>query len=194
MVDVTTPVEGAPSWLKSERFTISAEVPGNASQEVMMGPMMRSLLEDRFRLKLHIDSKKVPAYNLVVAKGGPKLPQTDNSFCRRMDPNNRGQRIGPQDAPNCTMQFKGISMADFVGLLRPFMDRPIVDRTRISGNFDIQMVWVPDNPNLFPNAPAQPDVPSIPVALKEQLGLELVPGKGSQQTIVIDHIEEPTPN
>jgi len=194
MVDITTPVEGAPSWLKAERFTINAEVPGNASQEMMMGPMMQSLLEDRFRLKLHIDSKEVPAYNLVVAKGGPKLPQTDNSFCRRMDPNNRGQRIGPQNAPNCTMQFKGISMADFVGLLRPFMDRPIIDRTRISGKFDIQMVWVPDNPNLFPNAPDQPDVPSIPVALKEQLGLELVPAKGFQQTIVIDHIEKPTPN
>jgi bla regulator protein blaR1 len=62
MVDITTPVEGAPSWLKSERFTISAEVPGNASQEMMMGPMMQSLLEDRFRLKLHIESKEVPAY------------------------------------------------------------------------------------------------------------------------------------
>ena len=79
-------------------------------------------------------------------------------------------------------------------LLRPFMDHPIVDRTRVAGNFDIQMVWVPDNPNLFPNTPEQPDLPSIPVALKEQLGLELVPGKGSQGSIVIDHIEEPTPN
>jgi len=78
-------------------------------------------------------------------------------------------------------------------MLGPTMNRPIVDKTGIKGRFDIQMVWALD-PNEFAGRQQQPDLPPLPVALKEQLGLELVPSKGSQQTIVIDHIEEPTPN
>jgi bla regulator protein BlaR1 len=192
-----TTIMGAPSWLNSERFTISAEVPTPASKAMMMGPMMQSLLEERFHLKLHIENKDVPTYDLVVAKGGPKLPQTDTSFCRRMDPKNRGQRTGPPNAPNCTMQMTDLSMGNLALLLPPVlgptMNRPIVDKTGIKGRFDVQMVWALD-PDRFAGLQQQPDLPSLPVALKEQLGLELVPAKGPEQTIVIDHIEQPTPN
>jgi len=183
--------------MNSERFTISAEVPTPASKEMMMGPMMQPLLEDRFKLKIHIESRDVPAYDLVLAKGGPKLPQTDTSFCSRIAPNHGGQGTGPPNAPNCTMQMRDLSMENLALLLRPMlgptMNRPIVDKTGIKGRFDIQMVWALD-PNEFAGRQQQPDLPPLPVALKEQLGLELVPSKGSQQTIVIDHIEEPTPN
>jgi len=196
---LSTSIEGAPSWVNSERFTISAEVPGDASREMMMGPMMQSLLEDRFQLKLHTETRSVSGYDLTVAKGGPKLPQKDSDVaCRRMDPNNRGQRIGPAQEPDCTMQFKAITMEDFAQLLRmdpSGLDHPVVDKTGIKGTFEIAMVWKLDPSNFPLGVPEQPaDTPDLFTALKDQVGLQLVPAKEPKTVLVVDHIEEPTAN
>jgi uncharacterized protein (TIGR03435 family) len=181
------PIEGLPSWASSERFTVSAEVPGDASKELMMGPMMQSLLEDRFNLKIHTETRDVPAYDLTVAKGGPKLPQADETVCRAPDPDHPGQRLGPASLPNCNINAESVNMANFANLLRLAVDRPIVDKTGLEGTFAIHMVFSPD-------LPGDSDLPTILDAMKEQLGLELVPAKGKVKALVVDHIEEPTPN
>jgi uncharacterized protein (TIGR03435 family) len=194
-VGIFTPIEGGPSWLDSERFTISAEVPGDASQPMMMGPMMQSLLEDRFQLKIHSETREVSVYDLTVAKGGPKLPETDpETVCRNWyDPKTPPRK--PGDPPDCTMDTGSISMSDFSEMLRLPMGRPVIDKTGITGSFAIRMTFGPP-----PGTPegvawqAGPDAPSIFTAMKEQLGLELVPAKGPDKVLVIDHIEEPSAN
>lgn len=197
MSSLMTPIEGLPSWGNSERFTISAEVPGDAGKEMMMGPMMQSLLEDRFHLRIHVDNREVPAYDLIVAKGGLKLPQNE-PVCRAIDANHPGQRLGPENLPNCTMQMRSLSMADFATLLRgPLgVNRPVIDRTELKGTFEIHMAWTINRDNLPQggNLPDDASLPTIFDALKEQLGLELVPTKGIDRVLVVDHIEEPTPN
>lgn len=176
-------IEGLPPWGSSERFTISAEVPGDASQEMMMGPMMQSLLEDRFKLKIHAESREVPVYDLTVAKGGLKLPQMNpDAVCR----NGFGK---PWDPSNCTMVTAPTAISDFAtNLPMDIVGRPVIDKTGVTGTYIIRMV------SSWPGMPQTADEPSIFTALKEQLGLELTPSKGPQSTIVIDHIEEPTPN
>jgi bla regulator protein blaR1 len=198
-----TTIDGLPDWGKTLRFTIETEVTGDASRDMMMGPMMQSLLEDRFRLKLHVITKAVPGYDLLVAKGGPKLPQSDKSFCRGWPAPKPGGTASPEpepgDGPRCTMQFRGVSTADLARLLAvPFgADRPIVDKTGISGRYDVRMLWAVDQARFGPPAggPVDPSgLPTIFEAVKEQLGLELVPSKGSAKELVIDYIEEPSPN
>jgi uncharacterized protein (TIGR03435 family) len=191
---ITSPIESEPDWVKTQDFTISAEVPGGASEAMMLGPMMQSLLEDRFNLKIHSETRELTVYNLVVAKGGPKLPQTDTSSCRAMGPNR--ERIGPSNAPDCVMQLNGQSMAELAELLSgPFRaGRPVIDKTRITGTFKIQLLYARDA-SQFPNLPPEnADTPTILEAVKGQLGLELVPARGPDKILVIDHIEEPSPN
>jgi uncharacterized protein (TIGR03435 family) len=193
---LSTPIEGGPPWVKSERFTISAEVPSGASKEMMMGPMMQTLLEDRFQLKIRAGTREVPVYELTVAKGGPKLGHPDAVICRHVDPKNpSGPLLGPEQAPDCTMQLKSISMAELSQLLHgPLgVDRPVIDKTGISGKFEVRLLYTPDQITL-PNASADSDIPTIFTALQEQLGLKLVPAKGADKFLVIDHIEEPSPN
>jgi uncharacterized protein (TIGR03435 family) len=147
------------------------------------------LLADRFQLKVHRETKTMPIYSLVVAKGGPKL--------RTPDPEQRGGvRYGNQIvghkydirmlAPNLTGE----------------LNMPVVDNTGLTGIYDIDLKWTPDpsrpdfgdvhNPADLP-AP-DPNRPEIFTAIKEQLGLELKAEKGPVDVIVIDPIERPTPN
>jgi len=71
------PVEGGPDWIRSEYYTIDAKAEGTPSVEMMQGPMLQAVLEDRFHLKVRRDTRPVPAYELTVAKGGPKLRPFD---------------------------------------------------------------------------------------------------------------------
>ena len=75
------PIEGGPSWIDSERYTINAEAEGSPSAAVMKGPMLQSLLAERFQLKTHMESREGPAYALIVAKVGPKLKPWHEGSC-----------------------------------------------------------------------------------------------------------------
>ena len=68
---------GGPGWIRNDRYDIEAKPEGTPSREMMSGPMMQALLEDRFKLKIHREVKEVPVYDLVIAKGGPKVPKVD---------------------------------------------------------------------------------------------------------------------
>ncbi len=82
------PIEGGPNWLDSDRFDISAKADGRFSQAMMNGPMLQALLEDRFKLKLHRESRVVSVYALTVAKVGPKLHPLKKVGCASLDPEN----------------------------------------------------------------------------------------------------------
>src|SRR5580658_4715292 len=80
-VDGSAPISGGPSWINSERYDVNAKGEGNADPEMMLGPMMQALLEDRFKLKMRRETREVSVYDLTVAKNGPKLKPSKEGIC-----------------------------------------------------------------------------------------------------------------
>ncbi len=218
------PISGGPGWLDSDHYDITAKAEGNPPLETMMGPMLQSLLEDRFKLKLHRETREVPVYALTVAKAGLKLKPLDKPDC---DPPDLTRILAPpapgQQPPNfCgaarfgrngailtlnihTMSLKEFSQYISRGPLGPQLDRPVIDKTGIDGIFDFHLEFAPDQNTpgflLQLRRPVQNGVPSdepvgpsIFTALQEQLGLKLDPTKGPGDFLVIDHVEKPSEN
>jgi bla regulator protein blaR1 len=201
------PIEGGPSWINSERFTITAKAESNASPGMMQGPMLQALLEDRFKLKAHFEMKQEqPAYALTVAKGGPKLKPFVEGSCTRRD----NILLTPQPGDclrknsfnegNIVIDEQGITIEEFryIYLRRsPFngIDRPVVDRTGLTGRYDIHLENALSTPPALRQANGDdkaPTGPSLFTALQEQLGLKLEPIKAPKNFLVIDHIERPS--
>jgi uncharacterized protein (TIGR03435 family) len=167
-------ISGGPTWLGSEQYDIVAKPEGDASGEKILA-MARSLLAERFDLTVHRESKEMPVFVLMPAKGGPKLQPSAG----KGGPEVRGGR-GRLVAKHVTMEMIAAQMAARV------LDRPVLDRTAIAGEFDITLEWTPDGSS---------DVgPSIFTALQEQLGLKLETQKGFVDVLVVDHVEKPSAN
>jgi hypothetical protein len=173
-----TQVLGGPKWIDSERYEILAKASGNPPTAVLLGPMLRALLEDRFHLKVHRETKEGRIYKLTVARNGPKLQ--------------------PSNAPDA------YSMADFAARLSTVLEGEVTDTTGITGRFDIQRQVDPTllTPRFVAGRDQSPgtafddntDRPSIFTVLQQQLGLKLDAGRGPVTTIVVDQIEHPTEN
>ena len=204
------PIEGGPDWIHSETFEIDAKSDAHPSTLMMQGPMMQSVLEDRFKLKIHRETRQGRVYELALGKGSPKLkpfqegsckpvaagrplPQlaTNERYCRNM--------VNPQGA----VDMEGGALSALAGLLGMAMDRPVIDKTGITDQFEIHLVFSPEDSaapgpaTADPGAPAAvraPDAPGIFQAIQEQLGLRLLPAKGPVDVLVIDHIERPSEN
>jgi len=214
---IRPPHIGDPSWFESDKYMLNAKAEGNASQEMMRGPMLQALLEERFKLKVHWEAKEVPVYNLTVAKGGPKLQQFKEGSCFLMDPR-QGPPATPNPGPWCSnrisrkgstavVDWRGLSLDLFARqVLIGVVDRPVIDKTGIAGKFTFHLEFSPDQatPALLPGGaldngqagPATDPVGGRTVfsAIQEQLGLKLVPAKGPRDFLVIDHVERPSEN
>ncbi len=208
------PVTGGPAWIDSDRYTIDARSDGQATRAMMQGPMMQTLLEDRFKLKTHRETREMPVYLLTVARGGPKLQPSQQGSCTPLDfehpppPPEPGQPFprvcGGAQLTNHGLDMYGTTMAEFC---RPFLsdrlDRDVVDRTGIAGRFNIHLDLsgadlghsaAPVDP-AAPVSPADPS--SIFAAIKsavQKVGLKLEPAKGFGEFLVIDHVEKPSAN
>ena len=200
---------GAPDWVATERFDITAkaaaDVPptpiGQTSPEALM---LRSLLEDRFRLSAHRETRDLPIYALVLARAdrrlGPRLRQTTSDYCARLlaGAGKAGDTPIPPGGPVCGMRPGGtrneitagaIPMNEFARFLNVNVGRTVVDRTGLTGVWDFDLKWSP------PNAPnPDPDRPSIFTALQEQLGLRLDATTGPVEVLVIDRVERLIPD
>jgi uncharacterized protein (TIGR03435 family) len=210
-------VTGGPAWMDSARYDIIAKPAGNPLRSEMYGPMLQSLLEDRFKLKVHRETKEGRVYLLTLAKNGPKLRATKEGTCVLADINHPPEaggahipvcgkpRIG-SGGPVVTVDIPGATIANLCAQLGMVMDREVMDRTGIAGRFDIHFEATPaDLQRKFVAgrtierqdqvAGDDPDSgPSISAALEQQLGLKLDTGSGPVQAIVVDHIERPTGN
>jgi uncharacterized protein (TIGR03435 family) len=187
-------LSGGPGWINSEKFDIAAKLEGGASsQQVLL--MMQTLLEERFKLRLHRETKEHSVYTLVPAKSGIKLRAStaDCEALAREDPPGQPSRRQCGAWFRGSTQFTGtkISMTEFVEDLANLLERPVVDKTGFTENFDVTLQWTPDE-----QPPENSDAPSpaIFTALQEQLGLKLESGKSPVETLVIDHIEKPDAN
>jgi uncharacterized protein (TIGR03435 family) len=137
--------------------------------------MMQKLLEERLHLAVHRETKMLDGYALIAAKGGPKLPPPTQSA------------TGPSIFPNAILAHRN-SVEMLAHLLILPLGRPVVDKTGISGDFDISLKYAQ-------LTDTDSDQPSIFVAIKEQLGLQLDPQKVPVEMIVVDKIDKvPTEN
>ena len=161
-------------WLGPERYDVVAKAEDGVrlTQEGLQ-PRLRQLLEERFKLALHRETKDVPGFTLVVAKGGPKLRR---SF---------GDQAPPLIYPGGLRSGSWSMEALAWGLSRP-LRQPVVDKTAIEGTFDIELNYARDGDTDSP-------LPSIFTALQEQLGLRLESGKSPVEILVIDHLEKVPP-
>ena len=185
-------ISGGPGWVNSDRFDIDARAahvsasensPANAQQ---MRERIKSLLAERFRLTIHPESKKQNVYALFVGKRGPKLHEaaagSDPMICKR----------------GTSIIGEGVGMQMLVLNLANSLDRPVLDKTGLTGRYDFKLEWTPEAPGAAsgaenPTSP-QPNGPSLFAALQEQLGLRLEPQKAPAETLVIDHVVRPSEN
>jgi uncharacterized protein (TIGR03435 family) len=177
-------IVGDPGWARSEYYDIEAKIAGDRTvtyQEVR--PAIQNLLADRFQLKLHRDTRDVPAFALVPAKNGPRLkPSALDAVSKTILP--------ATQAPTKRAVSPKITMTRLALILSSYAGRPVVDMTGIEGNFDVTLEWAVDDG--VPDASA--DAPSLFTALQEQLGLRLEPHKLPMEVLVIDQAERPAEN
>jgi uncharacterized protein (TIGR03435 family) len=184
-----------PEWVLTDRFDIQARASGKPTK-AQMRLMMQSLLADRFKLAIHFETREVPVFALVLAKPGntgPQLrPHSDEPPCSSASP------CGFDSLPNPPGQFRigarNVTMGFIANVLATSeLGRPVLDQTKLTGNFDFTLEWTP-------NIPASPDFvpdqsgPTYIEALKEQLGLKLESTRGRIQVPVIDRVERPDEN
>ncbi len=209
-------LSGDPPWIDSDHYDIQAKTDGNTSVQEMEGPMLQALLEDRFKMKIHRETRQLPVYELKVAKGGAKLQPAKEGSCTpylvelpppasapgASRPTYCGARIAVEGL-NRTLDGKGVSMEVLAtNLSRTYnsvLGRNVIDETGLTGTFDIRLKWAIEPLSSGPPAPgsapaAEPTAPSVFTALQEQLGLKLEAAKGPVEVLVIDHIEKPTEN
>jgi uncharacterized protein (TIGR03435 family) len=200
-------VEGGPKWIDSERYNIKAKAEGVSSQVIMHGPMLQALLEDRFQVRVHHETRKVPVYILSIAKGGPKLQPFKEGTCNPYDiaatfpppppPENPCRVRSSMNQGVLTVDTEGTTLDEFARFTLGVMDRPVIDRTGIRGRFNLHLEYTPDQASSAgrPVAPAiaEQSGPSIFRAV-QRLGLKLEPGKGPGDYLVIDRAEKPSEN
>ena len=186
-------VSGGPAWLESDRYDIVAVTPGEVQPtrgEQMA--MLRSLLAERFKLSFHREQKDFPIYVLEVAKNGPRLK---SSMAASDQPAALISTVYPQ---RIVLPARNATMAEFTSLLqRAVLDRPVVDKTGLSGRYDFDLQWAPDETQFGGEVPvASSEAPSPPLfsALQEQLGLRLTATRGPVEAMVVDKAERPSSN
>jgi len=196
-------ISGAPNWVGVERWDIEAKTNGEVKTDAVQGrlplaqseALLRQLIEDRFQLKTRRETKKMPIYALMAAKSGLKLKPH--------------ARDATGSKPLVSFGFGSASFADsslagLAGQLTLYLDRPVLDRTGIQGDYDFTLKWTPAPDESSPQAMGLPpraeppgadsNGPSIFTALQEQLGLKLKATKGPVDILVIDRVERPSEN
>jgi uncharacterized protein (TIGR03435 family) len=187
----------APGWTGSDRWDISAVsegLPERVPPETLR-PMLLQLLKDRFQLKMHDETRELPVYNLVVAKGGQKLKPNEEA---------EGKRQQMMSSGRGKLAAQGMSVAALAQMLGQTLGRDVTDKTGLKGNYDFELSWTPEPGQggaMFGGPPA-PDAappvdtsgPSIFTALQEQLGLRLEASKGPVKVYVVDSITKPGEN
>ena len=190
-------VSGGPDWVSTATWVVSAkdDTPGpefskssRAELQAQFDKRMqqvRSLLMDRFQLKCHVTAKELPVYELVQAKGGAKLKPTTAEPSKQNSDSSDSRGLQMHNAA------VGVTSARIASLLTNEVDRMVVDKTGLTGSYDLTLDWVHDAPAGSTDAPTGP---TIFTALEEQLGLKLVPAKGPVPVLTIDSVEKPSEN
>lgn len=221
---------GGPDWLTTDRWDIQLRADGPVTPP-QANLLMQKMLADRFKLGVHRETRELPVFELRLArsdgKPGPELkpaavdcgaqgrgrvgaPPPPPAGAGPGAAAGRGPALGGGCMLMMTMgsvQVAGQPLTALTTFLSGQLGRPVIDKTGLSGAFDLKLSWTPDGAgragggpplNLPPGAPAPPPIdpngPSIFTALQEQLGLKLEPSRGPVEVLVIDSVQHPTEN
>ena len=194
-----TRIVGGPAWLGSTKFDINAKADPSVDDQMrglsseagrlQKQKMLQALLADRFQLKLHQETRELPIYALVLAKGGPKFQPSQIN----------GTTV---DSRRGEISVKGSddTIALLADALARSLDRVVVNESGIHGRFELDLKWSPDpgtaglGPSGSGASAADPALPSIFTAIQEQLGLKLEPKKGPVSVLVLDRLDLPSEN
>ena len=188
----TDQIVGIEGWANSARFDVNAKMdaetfarlkplPGRERDKAIR-EMMQAMLADRFQLKLHHETKELPIYLLTVAKGGPLMKTADPAI-----------EDSGTNTNNHKMTATGVTMESLAEHLADRVHRMIEDKTGLAGKYDFTLEWAPEEAaGEAPKDAGGNTLPSLITAVQEQLGLKLESAKGPVDTIVIDHIAQPT--
>ena len=202
-------LSGGPPWIGSDRYDIEGKAEDPKADFEQLRLMLRSLFEARFKLKVHRETKESPAYALVVGKGGPRVKLSSDQASQDVNgpapagagPNRGAVRIGVGN-----LVGNAVTLSWFASMLSPRLDRLVIDKTNLTGRFDIRLQWAPSPGESLFGVPTEiidmngitvrldPSGPSIFSAIQEQLGLKLESTKAPVELLVIDHVEKPSEN
>jgi uncharacterized protein (TIGR03435 family) len=174
---------GLPDWAKTEKFNLAAVVDQDdkdAFQQLDIAHrqlMIQALLAERFKLKAHRETRELPVYALVVAKGGPKLQES-----KLVGTPDLGSSI---DKTLGQISAHNVDLSQLVPGLIQIVGRTVQDKTGLTGKYDFVLTWDPDHTT---DGPPQA---SIFKAIEDQLGLKLEPVTGKVDCLVIDHVDKP---
>lgn len=211
----TWQISGGPNWIGSARYDIEAKAAASLDGSLWR-PMLESLLEDRFRLKVHREVKELAIFELVADRNGIKLPPAREGGCLASDPVVQPVPPAPGQPGRCgriqlirslgaqaRLEGGKISMPQLAMTLSGILGRTVADQTAFAGTFDINLEFAIDDAiPAFQDPSGKPDQhiasvdapPSLFTALKEQLGVRLESAKGPVTILVIDQIEKPSSN
>lgn len=200
-----------PAWIGTDRFDISAKAE-DGSSPVDLAPMLQTLLAERFKLTFHRDTRELSIFELQPVR-------TDGALGSKMKKNDcvpdlNAPPPAPGGPPRCGMISNGFGRLTLIAqpisvmaqFLAPSVNRVVVDRTGLTGRYDVDLTWTPDRlPPRPPGAPPDQPIrvngqeidtngPSIFTAVREQLGLKLESGRGPVPVLAIDHVEQPSPD
>ena len=240
-VETEEQLVGLPGWAASTHFDVEAKMDEETvaalkkmskdEAQELRRQMIRAMLEDRFKLKAHMEKRELPIYNLVLAKGGTKLMATDPDKVYENAPK------GPDGQPrkgggmmmigNGVLNGQGVPLSNLTSFLSQRLHRQVFDKTGLKAMYDMSLQWTDENsgprgdngappvaaaggaqasltrapaavegPNgvMMKMPKAMADAPSLAVALDEQLGLKLEATRGPVDTVVVEHLEQPTEN
>jgi uncharacterized protein (TIGR03435 family) len=210
-------IVGLTGWATTSAFDIAAKVDAETMAQLktlskddaneQRRRMMQALLADRFHLKVHHETKEMPVYDMVVAKSGPKLKEAapdpvDPDPPPSAGPNERRIGLpGPGDPrrngsfmmSGTEMTATGVPLSTLANILSQQLHRQVNDKTGLTGKYDFNVKYSRDDAPQ-PTEPGAVEQPTLIIAVEEQLGLKLDSTKGPVDTIVVDHVEQPSEN
>ena len=192
-------ITSAPDWLNTATWDVTAKVdqpPANydslssQARGAIQQQRAQAVLAQRFALKCHFESKQLPVYNLILAKGGPKpaLAPTPADATKKGSINTNGRNRANR------MDANGITMADLTSALVWPLGRTVIDKTGLTGLYDFTLTYTSDADAGSAASASESSGPTIFTALEEQLGLKLESAKGPVPVLVIDSVQKPTAN
>jgi uncharacterized protein (TIGR03435 family) len=183
-------IAGGPAWVATDEYDIDLVAAEGVQVNQCEEAVLAELMADRFKLKFHREQRTMAVYVLEVAKNGPKLKaaaedEQENSGCEHLG----------------VCSFRKRTLANFARFMQfVVMDRPVVDKTGIAGEYDFTLKWTPDESQFngmgfhVPVPEGTTPLPELFTAIQEQLGLKLEPQKIPAEVLVIDHVERPSEN
>ena len=180
-------IANAPRWLETDKYDVTLLPSGEGRpSDGQLKEILRKLLSDRLRLTLHREKRNLSVFRIATLKAGAKLVDSLNPD----GPAGVGGGVG-------TITVKSATIADFAGFLQRYwspllMDRPVIDRTGLSGRYDFTLRWTPDDSRN--TGGVTDELPDFFTAIQQQLGLKLETVTESVDVLVIDDVQRPSEN